>query len=76
MKYLFIVYEGPYGTEKSYNALKLAMNLQKTVNAEMTISLQGDGVLNAISKQNTPNGFYNVERMLKSILAKNGKVKL
>jgi hypothetical protein len=30
----------------------------------------GDGVANAINGQNTPNGFYNIGRMFKSILAK------
>ena len=76
MKYLFIINDGPYGTEKAYNALRLAMSLQKTAEADVNISLIGDGVVNAIDGQNTPNGFYNIGRMLKSILLKNGKVKL
>ena len=76
MSYLFIINDGPYGTEKAYNALRLAMNLQKEVNAEVAISLIGDGVVNAVSGQNTPQGFYNIERMLKAVLAKGGKVKL
>jgi uncharacterized protein involved in oxidation of intracellular sulfur len=76
MKYLFIVNDGPYGTEKAYNALRLAMSLQKTAEADVNVSLIGDGVVNAIAGQNTPNGFYNIGRMLKSILLKNGKVKL
>lgn len=29
MKYLFILNDPAYGTERSYNALRLAMNLQK-----------------------------------------------
>jgi uncharacterized protein involved in oxidation of intracellular sulfur len=76
MKYLFMINDGPYGTEKAYNAFKLAMNLQKEVNAEVTVSLIGDGVVNAASGQNTPQGFYNIERMLKAVLVKGGKVKL
>lgn len=76
MKYLFIVNDGPYGTEKAYNALRLAMSLQKEVSADVSVSLIGDGVVNAIAGQNTPNGFYNIERMLKAILSKQGKVKL
>lgn len=76
MKYLFIINDGPYGTEKAYNALRLAMSLQKEVNADVSVSLIGDGVVNAIAGQNTPNGFYNIERMLKAVLSKQGKVKL
>jgi len=29
LKYLFILNDPAYGTERSYNALRLAMNLQK-----------------------------------------------
>jgi len=76
MKYLFIVNDGPYGTEKAYNALRLAMSLQKVAEADVNISFVGDGVVNAINGQNTPNGYYNIGRMLKSILNKKGKVKL
>ena len=28
MKILFIINDSPYGTEKAYNALRMAMNLQ------------------------------------------------
>jgi uncharacterized protein involved in oxidation of intracellular sulfur len=76
VKCLFIVNDGPYGTEKAYNALRLAMSLQKEVEAEVTVSLIGDGVVNAIAGQNTSNGYYNIERMLKAVLSKKGRVKL
>lgn len=29
MKYLFIINDAPYGTEKAYNVLRFAMQLQK-----------------------------------------------
>jgi uncharacterized protein involved in oxidation of intracellular sulfur len=32
--------------------------------------LMGDGVQCAVAKQSTPNGYYNVARMLKSILTR------
>lgn len=76
MKYLFIVNDGPYGTEKAYNALRLAMAMQKEVDADIRVFLMADAVANAVAGQNTPQGFYNIERMLKGILAKGGKVKL
>jgi uncharacterized protein involved in oxidation of intracellular sulfur len=30
----------------------------------------------ALPNQNTPNGYYNIERMVKAVLLKKGKVKL
>ncbi len=76
MQYLLIINDGPYGSERSYNALRLAMNLQKKTQADITLGLMGDGVVNAIKGQDTPQGFYNIERMLKAVIAKKGKVKL
>jgi len=76
VKYLFIVNDGPYGTEKAYNALRLAMVMQKEVAADVRVFLMADAVANAVTDQNTPQGFYNIERMLKGILVKGGKVKL
>jgi uncharacterized protein involved in oxidation of intracellular sulfur len=35
-----------------------------------------DAVACAIPGQNTPNGYYNIERMLKSVANRNGKIKL
>ncbi|MDW7660928.1 MAG: DsrE family protein [Bacillota bacterium] len=77
MNYLIIINDGPYGNERAYNALRLAMSLQ-TVSEEISlnVSMIGDGVVNAINGQNTPNGYYNIGRMLKSVLIKKGKVKL
>jgi len=76
MNYLLIINEGPYGNEKPYNALRLAMTLQKEHQAEIEIFLMGDAVVNAISGQKTPDGYYNMERMLKGVLVKGGFVKL
>lgn len=77
MKVLFILNEAPYGTEHSYNALRLAMALQKDqAGTEVRVFLMSDAVTAAISAQSTPEGYYNIERMLKSILAKGGQVKL
>lgn len=35
MDYLIIINDGPYGTERAYNALRLAMSLQKEKQAEL-----------------------------------------
>jgi uncharacterized protein involved in oxidation of intracellular sulfur len=70
---LVIINDGPYGNERAYNALRLALNVVKRPEAAVRIFLIGDGVACARRGQKTPNGFYNVERMLKS-LARRGEV--
>lgn len=70
---LFIINDGPYGNERAYNALRLALNLVKRSEATVRVFLTGDGVACAKKGQKTPNGFYNVERMLKP-LARRGEV--
>ena len=74
---LIFVNDAPYGTEKAYNAMRLAMQLQKEhEQIEVRIFLMADAVNCAIANQNTPQGYYNIERMLKSIIQKGGIVKL
>ncbi len=72
-KYLFIINDGPYGNERPYNALRLAMNLVKRPEASVRVFMTGDGVLCARKGQKTPDGYYNLERMIKS-LAQRGEV--
>lgn len=68
MKYLFILNDPAYGTERSYNALRHAMNLQKQEpEAEVSVFLMGDAVVCAKAGQKTPDGYYNLERMLKAV---------
>ncbi|MCI0698150.1 DsrE family protein [candidate division KSB1 bacterium] len=76
MKILLLINDAPYGTEKAYNALRLGMTLQKEhPEVEVRVFLMADAVSCAVPNQNTPQGYYNIERMLKSVLAKGGKVK-
>ena len=71
MKYLLILNDPAYGTERSYNALRLAMTLQtQEPDAEITVFLMGDAVVCAKTGQKTPDGYYNLERMLKPIVRK------
>src|SRR6266700_1530258 len=77
MKTLFILNDPPYGTERVYNALRLAHALlKKEPQAEVSVFLMADSVVAAKAGQKTPDGYYNVERMLKRVLAGNGKVLL
>jgi uncharacterized protein involved in oxidation of intracellular sulfur len=77
MKILFIINDAPYGTEKAYNALRMAMMLQKehADAVEVRIFLLADAVTCSLTNQVTPNGYYNIERMLKSVINKGGQVK-
>ena len=65
--YLLIVNDAPYGNERPYNALRLALNLVKRPEVNVRVFLMGDGVNCAVRGQKTPDGYYNVERMLQSI---------
>ncbi|HRI59366.1 MAG TPA: DsrE family protein [Saprospiraceae bacterium] len=77
MKVLFIINEAPYGNEKMYNALPLAHQLKKNdPAADVRIFLMADAVTGALSGQETPNGYYNISRMLKLVLNNGGAVKL
>ena len=64
--FMIILNEGPYGNERPYNGLRLAMSLQKK-GAPVKLFLMGDAVTCAKKNQKTPNGFYNVERMVASV---------
>ncbi len=68
MKVLIVLNDPPYGTERVYNGLRLAINLlTKQEQVELQIFLMGDAAGAAKSGQITPNGYYNVERMLSSL---------
>jgi uncharacterized protein involved in oxidation of intracellular sulfur len=74
MKILFIINDSPYGTERVYNALRLAHALlKKEPQTELTVFLMADSVIAAKAGQKTPDGYYNTERMLKRVLAGNGR---
>lgn len=70
---LFIINDGPYGNERAYNALRLALNVVKRPGVSVRVFMTGDGVQCARHGQQTPQGYYNVERMVKS-LARRGEV--
>lgn len=76
-KILIIINDAPYGTEKAYNALRMAMALQKEhgEEVEVKIFLLADAVFCGLPNQSTPGGYYNIERMLKSVILKGGEVK-
>ncbi len=76
-KILILINDAPYGSEKAYNAFRLAMQLcREHDDVEVRIFLMADAAACAVANQNTPAGYYNIERMLKAVLAKGGMVKI
>jgi uncharacterized protein involved in oxidation of intracellular sulfur len=73
MKYLFILNDPPYGTERSYNALRLARNLAGK-DGEIRLFLLGDAAASAHGGQKVPQGYYNVADMLSGLMRRNGVV--
>ncbi len=76
-KILIIINDAPNGSEKAYNALRMAMTLQKEHGNEVLVKifLLADAVFCSLPGQNTPTGYYNIERMLKSVINHGGAVK-
>jgi uncharacterized protein involved in oxidation of intracellular sulfur len=75
MKHLILLNDPPYGTERSFNGLRMAHALAKhDPEAEVTVFLMADAVLCAKAGQKTPEGYYNLERMLRRVLASKGRV--
>jgi len=67
MSILVILNDPPYGTERSYNGLRLAGALAKREGMEVQVFLMGDAAACAKQGQKTPDGYYNLERMLKGL---------
>lgn len=77
MSTLFILNDAPYGTERCSNALKLAHALRKrNAVTAITVFLMADAVIAARTGQKTPDGNYNIEWMLKRLVAEEGRVLL
>jgi uncharacterized protein involved in oxidation of intracellular sulfur len=65
MNTLFILNDAPYGTERSYNALRLARALSKTQGQLVRVFLMGDAVACAKAGQKVPEGYYNAGDMVR-----------
>ncbi len=68
MKTLFILNDGPYGSERPYNALRLAGTLTGRDGNEVKVFLIGDAASCAKSGQKVPEGYYNVQVMLNKVI--------
>ena len=71
MSILIILNDPPYGTERSYNGLRLAMSMRKDFpDIQVNVFLMGDAVSCAVSGQKPPDGYYNLERMIRAVVTK------
>jgi uncharacterized protein involved in oxidation of intracellular sulfur len=69
MKTLFILNDAPYGTERSYNGLRLAKAVSKLDAQQVQVFLMGDAVACAKDGQKVPAGYYNAGDMVKMVVA-------
>lgn len=76
MQSLIIINDAPYGTERFYNALRLAHALLKQEGAKVVLFLMADAVTVARAGQKTPEGYYNIELMPKRVIRADGRVML
>ncbi|MHB1124069.1 MAG: DsrE/DsrF/TusD sulfur relay family protein [Ramlibacter sp.] len=65
MNTLFILNDPPYGSERSYNALRLARALAKKEGQTVRVFLMGDAVACARAGQKVPAGYYNAGDMVR-----------
>ena len=70
MQVLLILNDPPYGSERPYNALRLALALAKVEGTQIRLFLMADAIGCAKREQKTAEGYYNLERMVRSLAAK------
>ncbi len=64
-----IIQEAPYGGEKAWNALRLASaSISAVVKSKVNIFLLGDAVSLGKKGQETPEGYYNLENMIRDLI--------
>ena len=74
MKSLFILNDAPYGSERSYNGLRLAGALSKAEGEEVKLFLIGDAATCAKRGQKVAEGFYNIQLMLGRVVRNKAEV--
>ena len=73
-KTLFILNDPPYGTERNYNALRLAAALSTREGEEVKVFLIGDAASGAKGGQKVPQGYYNVDVMIGKVAKHGGEI--
>ena len=73
MKMLVILNDAPYGSERTYNGLRLAGSLARQ-QGELKLFLMGDAVVSAKNGQKVPPGYYNTQNMVGAVVRHGGQV--
>lgn len=72
MPKILLIVNGPaYGSDETYNAIRLAGALARREDTDVQLFLMGDAVTCATAGQRTPDGYYTLDRMLRG-LARHG----
>lgn len=61
---LIVLNDPPYGSERTWNGLRLANSLVKEEDVELRVFCVGDAVAAAKEGQQTPGGYYNTGHMV------------
>ncbi|MEQ1837761.1 MAG: DsrE family protein [Candidatus Nitrotoga sp.] len=83
VKALFILNDAPYGSERTYNGLRLAGAITQQEGSEKLLArhpnevhlfMIGDAVSSAHHNQKVPPGFYSIEVMLGNVIRHVAKI--
>lgn len=74
MKTLFVLNDAPYGSERTYNGLRIAGALSRQDGNVVRIFLIGDGASSGHRNQKVPQGFYNIETMIGNVIRHGGEI--
>lgn len=72
-RYLFVLHDPPYGTERVYNGLRWALQMAKA-DDDVRVFLFGDAVAAAVTGQSVPNGYYNTGKQTAALVRAGGMV--
>ncbi len=75
MNALLILNDPPYGTERSYNGLRLAQALVRADDTRVQVFLLGDAVACGKAGQKTPDGWHNTARILSGLIGAGAEVR-
>jgi uncharacterized protein involved in oxidation of intracellular sulfur len=71
---LLILNDPPYGSERSYNGLRLAIALVKAEGQRVRVFLMGDAASCARTGQKVPQGYYNLGDMLGMVARRGAEI--
>ncbi|MHB1510924.1 MAG: DsrE/DsrF/TusD sulfur relay family protein [Acidimicrobiales bacterium] len=74
MNILVVLNDPPYGTERSYNGLRLAGSLARSDGVEVRVFLFGDAVGCALANQKVPDGYYHLDKMVAAVVRHGGEI--